>query len=108
MIHTAGSTDPAEHARFSGILVMINKTALKDPCVQEIIPGGLVLVRAVLRSTNMPIAVYGVYQHVWRSHLTTTVNQALRQATWAGLDASLTALPQRCELLICGDFQCHA
>ena len=53
---------------------------------------------------NLPIAVYGVYQHVWRSHLTTTANQELRQATWAGLDASLTALPQRCELLICGDF----
>ena len=45
-----------------------------------------------------------MYQHEWRSHLTTTANQELRQATWAGLDASLTALPQRCELLICGDF----
>ena len=42
--------------------------------------------------------------NMWRSHLTTTANQELRQATWAGLDASLTALPQRCELLICGDF----
>ena len=104
MIHTAGSPDPAEHARFSGILVMINRQALKDPCVQEIIPGRLVLVRAMLRRTNLPIAVYGMYQHVWRSHLTTTVNHALRQAVWTGLDASLTSLPQRCELLLCGDF----
>ena len=104
MMHTAGSPDPVAHARFSGILVMINQKVLKDPCVQELVPGRLVLVRAVLRSTNLPIAVYGVYQHEWRSHLTTTANQELRQATWAGLDASLTALPQRCELLICGDF----
>ena len=34
-MHTAGSPDPAAHARFSGILV--------DPCVQELVPGRLVL-----------------------------------------------------------------
>ncbi|CAE7713286.1 unnamed protein product [Symbiodinium sp. CCMP2456] len=103
-LHSAGSTDPAAHSRYSGILVLLSKSKFQDPGIIELIPGRLVQIKAVLRDTKLPVAIYGVYQHVWRSQLTTTVNNSLRKATWALLDESLTKLPQRSEVIIGGDF----
>ena len=103
-MHSAGSSDPEAHSRYGGILLLLNQTVFKDPKINEVVPGRLVMVQATLRRTNLPVAILGVYQHVWRSHLSTSTNQALRHEIWSKLAATLTQLPQRCEVILCGDF----
>ena len=104
VMHSAGDKQPQAHSRYGGVMVLLNQAKFQDPCIKELVPGRLLLSRATLKHTKLPIAFLGVYQHVWRSHLTTTANHALRQEVWNHLDKVLEQLPQRCEIVLCGDF----
>ncbi|CAE7946771.1 pol, partial [Symbiodinium sp. KB8] len=93
-----------EHGRCSGILFLLHRRRFQDPRLLDILPGRLALVQATSKTTQLPVSIIGVYQHVWRSHLTTARNLELRRNLWEHLDRQLLLIPQRHHLLICGDF----
>ena len=101
-MHTAGSKQSNDHSRYGGILLLLNHRTFRDPQISELIPGRLLLVKATFRRSGLPCAIIGVYQHVWRSQLTTTENRDLGGRTWTLLNETLTKLPQRCEVFLCG------
>ena len=102
-IHSA--SDPAEaHDRYAGVMVMLSKRHFRDPAVHEIHKGRILHVRATHIATNAPVDILGVYQHVWRSHLTAQQNHDLRGGIWNLLQATCAKLPARHFLLVGGDF----
>ncbi|CAE7864490.1 LINE-1 retrotransposable element ORF2 protein [Symbiodinium microadriaticum] len=70
--------------RCSGILFLLRRQKFKDPRFLEILPG--------------------VYQHVWRSGLTSARNLELRRGLLDQLDKTLLTIPRRHHLALCGDF----
>ena len=103
-MHTSGRHTTEEHGRCSGILFLLHRRRFQDPRLLDILPGRLALVQATSKTTQLPVSIIGVYQHVWRSHLTTARNLELRRNLWEHLDRQLLLIPQRHHLLICGDF----
>ena len=103
-IHSSGRDAPDGFGRCSGLLFLLHRSKFQDPRVSEIIPGRLALVQATSRLTRLPISILGIYQHVWRSGLSTAKNQELRRDLWHQLDRTLLTIPQRHHLLVCGDF----
>ena len=103
-MHTSGRHTTDGFGRCSGILFLLHHRRFKDPRFQELIPGRVALVQATSKITQLPVSIIGVYQHVWRSGLTTARNLELRRGLWEHLDRHLLLTPQRHHLLICGDF----
>ena len=103
-MHTSGRDDPAGFGRCSGILFLLRRHKFQDPRILELLPGRLALVQATSKHTKLPLSLIGVYQHVWRSGLSTSRNQELRRGLWDKLDHTLLTTPQRHHVLICGDF----
>ena len=103
-MHTSGRCDPDGFGRNTGLLFLLKRKAFQDPRFLDINPGRLALVQATHRDTQIPVSIVGIYQHVWRTHLTSSRNRELRQTIWAQLDTALHRIPSRHALLICGDF----
>eukprot|EP00439_Symbiodinium_sp_Y106_P072399 s2427_g13.t1 len=102
-IHSASAPDAA-YDRYAGVMVMLSKQHFQDPAVHEIHKGRVLHVRATHKLTQTRIDVLAVYQHVWRSHLSTQQNHDLRGAVWQHLHDACARLPARNFLLLCGDF----
>ena len=107
-IHSSGRAAPDGLGRCSGLLFLLHRSKFQDPRVSELIPGRLALVQATSKTTRLPVSILGVYQHVWRSGLTTARNHELRHDLWNRLDHALLTIPRRHHLLICGDFNAAA
>ncbi|CAE7659958.1 pol [Symbiodinium sp. CCMP2456] len=103
-MHTSGRCDPDGFGRNTGLLFLLKRKTFQDPRFLDINPGRLALVQATHRDTQIPVSIVGIYQHVWRTHLTSSRNRELRQTIWAQLDTTLHRIPSRHALLICGDF----
>ncbi|CAE7840054.1 pol [Symbiodinium sp. CCMP2592] len=93
--------------RSSGILVMLSKKYFEDPAVHEPIPGRVLQVRATVKTSQLPITIVGIYQHVWRTHLSTIQNLELRRGVWHAISTIVQQTPQRHHLLIAGDFNAN-
>ena len=103
-MHSSGRADSNEFGRCTGLLFLLKRKLFQDPRLLEVNPGRLALVQAVHRETQLTVSLIGVYQHVWRSGLTTARNRELRQLIWTQLDQTLQRVPSRHCLAICGDF----
>ena len=77
-MHSSGRGPDVEFGRCSGLLFLVNQRVFKDPRMLEVMPGRLALVQVVHKASNMPVSLIGVYQHDWRSGLTTAKNLELR------------------------------
>ncbi|CAE7771585.1 pol [Symbiodinium sp. CCMP2592] len=93
--------------RSSGILVMLSKKYFEDPAVHEPIPGRVLQVRATVKTSQLPITIVGIYQHVWRTHLSAIQNLELRRGVWHAISTIVQQTPQRHHLLIAGDFNAN-
>ncbi|CAE7941833.1 Pol [Symbiodinium necroappetens] len=82
-LHTSGRNAADGHGKSAGLLFLLRRSTFQDPRIQELDPGRLALVQATNRHTGLPLSLIGIYQHVWRTHLTTTQNKELRQAIWS-------------------------
>ena len=102
--HTSGRSSPDGFGRCSGILFLLRKQLFQDPRILELDPGRLAMVQATSRLTRLPVSIIGLYQHVWRSGLSTAKNLELRRGIWTQLDHLLLRTPARHHLLLCGDF----
>ena len=89
--------------RSSGVLLMLERRAFQDISVQELSPGRLLHVQAVYTKTGLPITILAVYQHVWRSHLSTEENLRLRGEIWSSMRKILWSTPARHHVLVAGD-----
>ena len=103
-MHSSGRADSSEFGRCTGLLFLLKRKLFQDPRLLEVNPGRLALVQAVHRETQLTVSLIGVYQHVWRSGLTTARNRELRQLIWTQLDQTLQRVPSRHCLAVCGDF----
>ena len=56
---------------------MLSKKHLAEAALSEVVPGRILQVRATFKASGLPITVVGVYQHVWRTSLTTVQNLEL-------------------------------
>ena len=102
-IHSAGNpSNPFE--RYAGLLVLLSKKYFQDPAVHEVLPGRLLHVHATHKHTQARLDVVALYQHVWRTQLTTHHNRELRGNVWSALASTLGRLPSRNYLWLCGDF----
>ncbi|CAE7632953.1 Pol [Symbiodinium sp. CCMP2592] len=104
VLHSSGRGPDVEFGRCSGLLFLINQRVFKDPRILEVMPGRLALIQMCHKTSNTPISLIGVYQHVWRSGLTTAKNKELRQGLWTHLDGLIMKTPARHHLIISGDF----
>ena len=93
-----------DYGKSAGLLFLLRRTAFKDPRIQELHAGRLALLQATIRSTGMPISILGVYQHVWRTHLTSAQNREYRSTIWQALEQAVQRVPARHSLVVCGDF----
>ena len=66
----------------SGILIMPAKRTFSDIATAELIPGRLLQVRAMRAASQILIDVFGLYQHVHRTHLSEARNRQLRGQVW--------------------------
>ena len=103
-MHSSGRADSNEFGRCTGLLFLLKRKLFQDPRLLEVNPGRLALVQAVHRDTQLTISIIGIYQHVWRTGLTTARNRELRQLIWTQLDQTLLRIPSRHCLVVCGDF----
>ena len=102
-IHSAG--DPQQsHDRYAGLLVMLSKHHFKDPVVHEVQPGRVLHVRACYKQASTDIDLVAIYQHVWRTHLSTQENRDIREVVWSAIEHTLARIPLRNILHMCGDF----
>ncbi|CAE7861503.1 hsp-3, partial [Symbiodinium necroappetens] len=97
-------SDSFMERRNTGILFLLRRKIFRDPRFLEVSPGRLALVQATHRATQLPVSIVGLYQHVWRTHLTSSRNRELRQTIWTQLEAAILRVPSRHALLICSDF----
>ena len=72
------------------------REAFQDISVQEIHPGRLLHVQAVVVKTGLPITTLAVYQHVWRPQ----ENQKLRGEVWDSIRHVLSKTPERHDVLV--------
>ena len=63
------TADPETH---SGVMILVSRKAFRNIVAQEHVRGRLLQVRATHIKSQLPIDIYGVYQHVYRTHLTPT------------------------------------
>ena len=96
LIHAGG-----HHA---GILIVIKATIChRDHLAFDVLhPGRLLHVRLHLR--QMCIDVLGVYQYAWSPELGRATNVSRREEVWEALNATIERLPNRNQLVLCGDF----
>ena len=102
-MHSSGYDCPTGVEKSSGVLLLASTRHLKDIAIKEVCPGRLLQTQATLSQTNRPITISNVYQHVWRSHLSTVENHRLRNEVWHTLEQSCHKVPSRHHLLIAGD-----
>ena len=103
-IHSTGHKEGSEPDRYAGILCMLSCKCFAEPRVKEHVQGRLLQVTATHHRSQMPVCVVGLYQHVWRPHLSAAQNRSLRSHIWHSLQALITATPARHQLIIAGDF----
>ncbi|CAE7831148.1 pol [Symbiodinium sp. CCMP2592] len=101
-MHSSGYTcSPPDKS--SGVLVMLSKKHFEDAAVHEPVPGRVLQVRATVKTSKLPLTVVGVYQHVWRTHLSTVQNLELRRGVCHAVSTIGQQTPQRHHLIIAGD-----
>ena len=71
---------------------------------KEVYPGRLVHFRATHDKTGLNVDLVGLYQHVWRTQLSSEQNHIYRNDVWNKLGALLLSLPARNPLLVAGDY----
>ena len=103
-IHSTGHKEGAEPDRYAGILCMLSCKCFAEPRVKEHVQGRLLQVTATHHRSKLPVCIVGLYQHVWRPHLSPAQNRSLRSHIWHSLQALITATPARHQLIIAGDF----
>ena len=103
-IHSSGLKEGSTPDRSSGLLVLLAKAAFCDIATQELHAGRLLHVQAVYKPTGLPITILALYQHVWRTQLTTTENLKLRGAILASIRDILAHTPARHHVILAGDF----
>ena len=103
-IHSTGHKEGEEPDRYAGILCMLSCKCFAEPRVKEHVQGRLLQVTATHQRSQMPVCIIGLYQHVWRPHLSAAQNRSLRTHIWHSLQALITATPARHQLVIAGDF----
>ena len=103
-IHSTGHKEGEEPDRYAGILCMLSCKCFAEPRVKEHVQGRLLQVTATHHRSQMPVCIVGLYQHVWRPHLSAAQNRSLRTHIWHSLQALITATPARHQLVIAGDF----
>ena len=90
--------------RHAGVMILLSKKAFRDVAVHEHIAGRLLQVRATHIRSQLPVDIFGVYQHVYRTHLTASQNKTLRGKLWDCLQKTLNGLPARHQIIMAGDF----
>ena len=103
-VHSTGHTEGEEVDRYAGILCLLSSKCFDAPRVKEHVKGRLLQVTATHIRSQMPTCFIGIYQHVWRPHLSAARNRALRSHIWQSLQSLITATPARHQLLVAGDF----
>ena len=102
-MHSSGRNSTDGHGKSAGLLFLLRRSTFQDPRIREISPGRLALVQATIKCTGLPFSLIGIYQHVWRTHLTSTQNRDLRDTIWQALENTVQTIPVRHNLAICGD-----
>ena len=103
-VHSSGYVDGQEPDRYAGILCLLSSRSFAEPKVKEHVRGRLLQVTATHIRSQLPTCIIGLYQHVWRPHLGSAQNRALRGNLWQSLQSLITATPARHQLLVAGDF----
>ena len=103
-VHSSGYVDGQEPDRYAGILCLLSSRSFAEPKVKEHVRGRLLQVTATHIRSQLPTCIIGLYQHVWRPHLSSAQNRALRGSLWQSLQSLITATPARHQLLVAGDF----
>ena len=87
-----------------GILVAVAAHISKpqDIAFEALQPGRLLHVRLHLSNWNLDIL--GTYQYAWAPELGKKTNLARRSEIWHALEQTLARLPNRNQLIVCGDF----
>ena len=103
-VHSTGHTEEGEVDRYAGILCLLSSKCFDAPRIKEHVKGRLLQVTATHIRSQMPTCFIGIYQHVWRPHLSAARNRALRSHIWQSLQSLITATPARHQLIVAGDF----
>ena len=93
-MHSSGYDCPTGVEKSSGVLLLASTRHFKDIAIKEVCPGRLLQMQATLSQTNRPITIFNVYQHVWRSHLSTVENHRLRTRCGTHLNKAVTKYPR--------------
>ena len=105
-MHSSGlGATPAD--RSSGVLILLSRRHFADAAVCEPVPGRVLQVQVTVKHSGLPLTIVGVYQHVWRTSLTTVQNLELRRTVWRAIADVVRSTPQRHHLLIAGDFNAN-
>ena len=105
-MHSSGlGATPAD--RSSGVLILLSRQHFVDAALREPVPGRVLQVQATAKRSGLPLPIVGVYQHVWRTSLTTVQNLELRRTVWRAIADVVRSTPQRHHLLIAGDFNAN-
>ena len=102
-IHSSGHTASDGPDRSAGILIMLSKKAFSDIATPDLLPGRLLHVRAAHKQSHLAVTLLGIYQHVYRSHLSAAKNRQLRGAVWNKLQSTLGTIPARNCVVVAGD-----
>ena len=88
----------------AGVAVLVRKSLCRASSLRynEVLPGRVLHAR--IPGEQVSLDVVSVYQHVWRSTLTTEANQQHRKGVLSSLQSLLSHLPSRNTLLVAGDF----
>ena len=103
-IHSSGYVEGAKPDRSSGLLIMLAKASFCDIATQELHAGRLLHVQATYKPTGLPITILALYQHVWRTQLSTSENLQLRGEILSSIKHILDHTPTRHHLVLAGDF----
>ena len=103
-IHSSGFVEGAQPDRSSGLLIMLAKASFCDIATQELHAGRLLHVQATYKPTGLPITILALYQHVWRTQLSTSENLRLRGEILSSIKHILDHTPTRHHLVLAGDF----
>ena len=103
-VHSTGYKEGQEPDRYAGILCLLSSRSFAEPRVKEHISGRLLQVTATHIRSQLPTCIIGLYQHVWRPHISAAKNRELRSHLWQNLQSIITVTPARHQLLITGDF----
>ena len=103
-IHSSGFVEGAKPDRSSGLLIMLAKAFFCDIATQELHAGRLLHVQTIYKPTGLPITILALYQHVWRTQLSSSENLRLQGEILSSIKHILDHTPTRHHLVLAGDF----